>query len=68
MIDTGDLFMVEFVPGEHKEGNFLMMAIEPHYSKSGWVCEMCHTGKQYVYYAHHIELGKKLLERYTTYR
>ena len=66
MVDTGDIFMVEWIPGDATEGKYLMMVVEPHHSKSGWICEMCHTGKRYVYYIHHIEEGKKLLEQQTS--
>ena len=66
MVDVGDLFMVQWIPGERKEGNYLMMVVEPHYSKSGWICEMCDTGNRYVFYAHHIEEGKLLLAKQTT--
>lgn len=67
MIDSGDLFMVQWIPGERKEGNYLMMVVEPdHHGSSGWICEMCDTGKRYFYYRLDIEEGKKLLEKYTT--
>ena len=64
MIDAGDLFMVQWIPGERKEGNYLMMVVEPHHVGSGWMCEICNTGKQYFYYHIDIEEGKKYLQQY----
>lgn len=69
MVDAGDIFMVEWIPGEwNKEydGHYLVMVVEPDASGSGWVCEMCHTGKKYVYSISFIEEGKKLLEQQTS--
>ena len=64
MIDTGDLFMVQWVPGQRVEGNFLVMVVEPDPRGSGWICEMCHTGKQYFYYIIDIQEGKRHLQNY----
>lgn len=69
MIDSGDLFMVQWIPGVNHESNYLMMVIEPdpRGSGSGWICEACETGNRYFYYHVDIKEGKKLLERYTIY-
>ena len=65
MIDSGDLFMVQWIPGVNHESNYLMMVIEPDPRGSGWICESCETGIRTFYYHVDIEEGKKLLEQQT---
>lgn len=64
MIDSGDLFMVQWIPGVNHQRNYLMMVIERHPRGYGWICEMCETGSRSFYYRVDIEEGKKHLEQY----
>ena len=66
MVDTGDLFMLRYVPRVREEGKYLAMVVEPHHSGTGWSCEIFITGLKYRYEVHEIEEGKKLLEGQTS--